>query len=100
MSGVRRLHNVSCHDGFQTVVNEVLVYFSIACIPLLTAHVIDAVRHVLVAEVQSVARKNASAAQQNPSLVCAPSIYALRHLAHAVHIVSIGAQSDDRFSQL
>ena len=95
MSGVRRLHNVSCHDGFQTVVNEVLVYFSIACIPLLTAHVIDAVCHVLVAEVQSVARKMLRSTAESLIGVCAVHI-CLRHLAHAVHIVSIGAQSDDR----
>ena len=83
------------HDGLQTVVDKVLVHLAKSGVPLLTAVVIHAVGHMLVAEIQPVPREMLGRAAKARIGMGAVHI-GLGHLRHPVHIVSVSPQPDHR----
>ena len=95
MTCIRRLHNMSRHDGLESVVDQCPVNKSKGLIPLLAAHVVHTVCHMLVAEIKPVTRKVLCRTAE--ARIGMRTIHVrLRHLCHPLRIIAVGTQPDDR----
>ena len=48
---------MACHNGFQTVVNQALIYLSKSLVPLFAGKCIDTVGNMLISVIQTVSRE-------------------------------------------
>ena len=95
MPCVSGLHDVPRHDGLQAVVDQVPVHFAESGVPLLTAEIIHAVGHMLVAEIQPVSGEMLGGTAK-AGIGMGPVHVGLRHLHDPVRIVPVCPQADDR----
>ncbi len=86
---------MSCHDRFQPIIDQVLINLSKTRIPLFTAKIIHAVCHMLVPEIQSIARKMLCRTAESRIRMSAVQI-GFRHFHDPIHFISIGPKPDHR----
>ena len=93
MSCIGGLHDMPHHNSLQAVIDKIPVHHAKGSVPLLTAHSIHTVCHMLVPEIQSVSRKMLGRTTESQILMSAIQV-CLRHNRHPVRIVSIRPQAD------